>query len=178
MPNPLQMGGPPPLPDQGATGGNGLQVNGPLAGAPASGAPAAAPPPPPTHEQTVAALRHFDAIKGELTLLLKDPAAGKSDLKSRIIDGVTKLVSERMISAPQAVQQLSQVPSDPLAQRKWLQTMLMQAVQAEHGLIEHHRNTNLGSGDWATESQQHVSDPDAHMGHMAALAKNYGGKNS
>jgi len=173
MPNALDNGMPPPAQAQPGAQGNGLQQSGP----PANGAAptAMAPPPPPTHEQTVAALRHFDAIKTELTTLLQDPAAGRSDLKSKIIDGVTKLVSERMLSAPQAVQQLAQVPSDPLQQRKWMQTMLAQAMQAEQGIVEHHRNTNLGSGDWATEAQKHVSNPDDHMHHMAALAANYGG---
>jgi hypothetical protein len=171
MPNALDSGMPPPAAAQSGSDGNGLQQSGP----PPNGAPQAAPPPPPTHEQTVAALRHFDAIKGELTTLLKDPAAGRSDLKSKIIDGVTKLVSERILSAPQAVQQLAQVPSDPLLQRKWMQTMLTQAVQAEQGIVEHHRNTNLGSGDWATEAQKHNTNPDDHMEHMKALNANYSG---
>lgn len=172
MPNALDSGMPPPAQAQTGPQGNGLQQGGP----PANGAaPQAAPLPPPTHEQTVAALRHFDAIKGELTTLLKDPAAGRSDLKSKIIDGVTKLVSERILSAPQAVQQLAQVPSDPLQQRKWMQTMLTQAVQAEQGIVEHHRNTNLGSGDWATEAQKHNTNPDDHMEHMKALNANYSG---
>jgi hypothetical protein len=176
MPNPLQTGAPPPLPEQ-AGQGNGLQVNAPASPAsPANGQPAAAQPAPPTHEQTVAALRHFDAIKGGLQELLKDPVTGRSDVKDKIIDGMAKLVSERMVSAPQAVMTLSQVPSDPVAQRKWLQTQLQQTLQAEAGIMEHHRNTNLGSGDWATEAQKHASKPDDHMGHMSALAANYGGK--
>jgi hypothetical protein len=136
MPNPLQTGAPPPPPEQTSGPANGLQVNAPAA----NGAPQAAQqlPPPPSHEQTVAALRHFDAIKGGLQEMLKDPAVGRSDVKDKIIDGMTKLVAERMVSAPQAVQQLSQVPSDPIAQRKWLTTMLQQTVQAENGILDHY----------------------------------------
>lgn len=172
MPNPLESG-PMPAPAQGAepVPGNALQQSGP----PMAGAPGNAAPPPPTHAQTVAALRHFDAIKGELSTILKNPALGRSDVKSQIIDGVAKLVSERMISPGQAVIQLSQVPSDPLQQRKWIQTQMMQAVQAEHSIVETHRNTNLGSGDWATEAQQHNTNPDTHMQDIAALTAGYGG---
>src|SRR5215831_3502267 len=47
-----------------------------------------APVPTPTHGQTVAALRHFHAIQAELEALLKNPALGKSSLKSQIIDGM------------------------------------------------------------------------------------------
>jgi hypothetical protein len=173
MPNALDSGMPPPVQAQPGAQGNGLQEGGP----PANGAaPQAAPPPPPTHQQTVAALRHFDAIKGELTTLLQDPAIGRSDLRSKIIDGFTKLVSERILPAPQAVQQLGQVPNDAPGQRKWAQTMMAQTVQAEQGIVEHHRNTNLGSGDWATEAaQHHNTKPDDHLHDMAALNANYSG---
>lgn len=168
MPNPLQMGGLPPVPVQDNGSGNALQSggSGPAAspaGAPAGAMPGAAPPPP-SHEQTVAALRHFDAIKSGLVEILQDPATGKSDQKSKIIDGVTRLVSERMISAPTAVQQLAGVPAEPLEQRKWLQKMLQQAVQAEQVILAHHGMGFAGQGP-----QTASSSPDDHMDHMKAL---------
>ena len=166
MPNPLEGFGPsPPAPNPDA--GNALQQ-----GAPQQQQQQA---PPPNHDQTVAALRHFDAVKGELKTLLSNPALGKSDLKSQIIDGVTKLVSERMMKPADAVIQLSQVPENPIEQRKWLQGLMMQNQQAAQGILDHHRNTNLGSGDWATEAQKHNTNPDNHMADMSALAANYGG---
>jgi hypothetical protein len=167
MPNPLDgMGGPPIAPNPDA--GNALQ----------QGAPQQqqAAPTAPSHSQVVAALRHYDAIKSELSILLRNPALGKSDLKGAIIDGTSKLVGERFISPADAVMQLSKVPSAPLEQRKWLQGLMNQATQNEIGILNHHRNTNLGSGDWAVESQQHNSDPDNHMQDMQALAANYGPK--
>lgn len=172
MPNPLQTGAPPPPPEQTGGPANGLQVNAPPA------APGAAPqsqlPPPPSHEQTVAALRHFDAIKGGLQELLKDPAVGRSDVKEKIIDGMTKLVAERMVSAPQAVQQLSQVPSDPIAQRKWLQTMLQNTVQAENGILDHYGAGNPYLGSIAEHMAAHkAGHKDDHMGHLKALHANY-----
>jgi hypothetical protein len=171
MANPLESGSispPAPLQDapQNQSAQNGLQ-----------GQPQAQQaPPPPTHEQTVAALRHFDAIKGELTPLLANPALGKSDLKSQIIDGVTKLVSERIISAATAVQQLSQVPTDPLQQRKYLQNMMAQTVQAANAIVDHHAQGSLGSMDWAHEGKYQAPHHDDHMDHMKALGAQYGGR--
>lgn len=171
MANPLEAGSmPPPAPQQDAPVQNSLQQ-----GPAPQGAPQAAPSPP-THEQTVAALRHFHAISGELQAILKDPAVGKSDVKSKIIDGVTKLVSERMISPGQAVVQLSSVPSDPLLQRKWLNTMLQQAVQAANTVVDHHAAGHDGTMDWAQESQAQHPHADDHMTHMSALEAKYGGR--
>ena len=168
MANPLELGSvSPEAPNPDA--GNALQQGGP---APAQRAPA-----PPTHEQTVAALRHFDAIKGELTTLLNNPALGKSDVKSAVIDGVTKLVSERMLSPAQAVIQLSQVPTDPIAQRKWIQTQMAQTIQAANSVLNHHAAGTPGTLDFAQESANSpIPSQDDHMNHMAALHAQYGGR--
>jgi hypothetical protein len=168
MANPLEVGSVSPAPPN-PDGGNALQQQGP---APAQ----QKAPPPPDHQQTVAALRHFDAVKGELQTLLSNPALGKSDLKKQIIDGTVNLVSQRMMSPADAVVQLSKVPTEPLAQRKFLQGLMSQTMQAAAAILDHHRNTNLGSGDWATESQMHNTNPDNHLNDMAALQANYGQK--
>jgi hypothetical protein len=131
--------------------------------APAQQAPA------PTHAQTVAALRHFDAIKHQLMELMKLPTLGKADVKSNVIDGMTHLVSERIIPATQAVIQLSQLPNDPGQQRQWVQTMLAQAQRAEINIISHHAQGFAGQGPGQ------VPHRDNHMNDMAALHTQYGG---
>jgi len=163
MANPLEIGSvSPPAPNPDA--GNALQQGVPQQGAPQQQAP------PPSHAQTVAALRHFDAVKSELETLLKNPALGKSDVKTSVIDGVTKLVADRILSPAQAVIQLSQVPTDPIAQRKFIQQQMMQTVQAEHAIIAHHAIGFAGQGPEPTPSG------DDHMDSMQALHVNYGGK--
>ncbi len=164
MANPLETGSVSPLapnPDAGA--GNALQQ-----GAPAQ--PQQNAPPPPDHAQTVAALRHFDAIKDELKVLLANPALGKSDLKSPIIDGVTSLVSKRIIKPAEAVMQLSKVPENPLEQRKFLQQQMMQTMQAERAIIAHHAMGFAGGGPEPTPSA------DNHLDSMSALNQQYGQK--
>lgn len=173
MPNALNGGMPPPPQQETTPQGNGMMPAGQAPGGPQQ---QPATPSPPTHEQTVAALRHFDAIKGAIAPLLADPALGKSDMKSKIIDGVTKLVAERIISAGTAVDQLSKVPADPLEQRKTLQAMMQQAQQAENNILDHygHGNPSLG------EVHEHFGgrgggSPDDHMEHIKALHANYSG---
>jgi hypothetical protein len=151
------MSGAPPM-QQNALMGN---------GAPGVQSSPPAQPSPPTHAQTVAALRHFDAIKGVLTPLLQDPALGKSSMKSQIIDGVTKLVSERIISAGKAVDELSKIPADPLLQRKILQGMMQNAIQAERVILAHHAMGFAGQGP------EPIPSTDSHMDYITALHANY-----
>lgn len=160
MGNPLDsFGTSPPAPNPDAGDGNSLQQG-------ASSRPQRSPAPP-DHAQTVAALRHFDEIKSELGILLKNSSLGKSSIKSQIVDGCTSLVSKRIISPAEAVIQLSKVPDDPIEQRKMLQQQMMQTVQAERAIIAHHGSGFAGQGPEPTPSA------DSHMDIMSGLRANY-----
>lgn len=160
----------PPLPQETA--------GGPPQAAPGAGPGAPQQPPPQlSHQQAVAALRHFSAISRQLEVILQNPDLGKVDQKSNIIDGTTKLVASRIITPGQAVQQLSSVPADPLMQRKWVQQHFQQSMLAMNAVLDHHAQGSPGSGDLAHELSRSTSKPDAHMDDMSAIHAHYqGGK--
>lgn len=170
MPNPLHLGGAPspPNPDM-------PQGPSPAASPMAPAQPQQAPPPPPTHQQTVAALRHFDAIEQELTTLLKDPDLGKADMKSKIIDGTTSLVAKRIVSPAQAVMQLGSVPDRPFDQKQWLLTHYQQTVQAGAAVLAHH---GAGVATGMTPIDTTAPNPDDHQTAMAGVMSNYSGKSA
>lgn len=135
-------------------------------------APGQAPQTPaPTHGQTVAALRHFDAIQTELVAILKDPAVGKSNVKSKIIDGVTKLVADRIMTPGDAVSQLASVPGDPFQQRKWLQMHLVQAVVGKIKVLGDHAKAFGGTPENIVDK---TSNPDDHLADMQGVMGHYG----
>lgn len=165
-------GTPPPLPQETA-GGQAQMPGNAMAAQPQAGQPA----PALTHSQAVAGLRHFTAISRQLEVLLQDPDLGKADLKSKIIDGTTKLVASRIITPGQAVIQLGSVPADPLMQRKWVQQHFQQTMVAMNAVLDHHAQAVPGTGDLPTEMAQSVSRPDSHLDDMNALHSHYqGGK--
>ena len=124
-------------------------------------------PPAPTHEQTVAALRHFNAILGELKGLLADPDLGKADMKSEIIDGTAKLVADRIIAPAQAVTQLATVPERPFQQKQWAETHLQQIMQARDAVVAHHAIAFAG------QPPQEAPSDDDHMGMMARMVQQH-----
>lgn len=163
MSNPLEIGMTSPAPPNPDAGTNALQQG--AAPQQQQQAPAA-----PNSAQTVAALRHFNAIQDELNVLLKNPGLGKSDIKGAAIDGVSKLVAQRIMKPAEAVIELSKFPSEPIQQRKYVQQQMMQTVQAEHAVIAHHGAGFAGGGPEPTPSA------DDHFEHMSQLHANYGGK--
>ena len=129
--------------------------------------------PAPSHAQTCAALRHFSAVMGELHKLSKNPDLGRSDVKGLVIDSVSKLVAQRVLTPASAVVELSSVPEDPLAQRKWVKGMMQKTAQAQNAVLDHHVAGTPGSLDWATESQHAPYNSDDHHSIMTGLAGNY-----
>jgi hypothetical protein len=175
MPNALQGGMPPvPRPDQQPPQtAQAPSFTNALAMPSQASQPPAQQMPAPSHLETVAALRHFMAIIGRLKTLSKDPALGRSDCKMQIIDGMTSLVAERMMSAPQAVAQLGNVPSDPPGQRKWVNQMLQQTISAQNNVLDHHVAAHPATLDWAQESQHQPGSVDDHMQTMTGLGARY-----
>lgn len=132
-----------------------------------------APPqqmPAPSHQQTVAALRHFDAIGKQLEIALKDPELGKSDIRSKVIDGMTTLVADRIIPPGQAVTQLATFPDRPFEQKAWLIQHYQQTQQAKDAVLSHHAMASAGQGPEPTPSA------DSHMDDMQGLHAQYQGK--
>lgn len=131
--------------------------------------------PAPSHAETVATIRHMQAIISELRTLMKDPNLGKTDMRSAIIDGAAKLVSSRILTPSEAVQQLSQVPDRPFDQKKWIEQNYMQSVQAISSVLQHHAQSAVGTGNYDLESLMHTSDPDKHQETMRnMLSTHYG----
>lgn len=181
MANPLQVGQPTPEPpdiggmqgeNQGTPQGNLLMQGGAgQAGpAPVQGQPQQQPQQPaPTHAQTVAAMRHFSEINNEFMPLLQSPELGKADMKSGIIDAVTKLVAGRIVPPGAAVQQLAGVPSNPREQKQWLAQLFQQNQQAAAVILEQHRRAFAGQPD----NPNDIYNADNHGDHINGVMSHY-----
>ncbi|HLH92066.1 MAG TPA: hypothetical protein VKX28_26840 [Xanthobacteraceae bacterium] len=176
--NPLQTSGPPaaPLPNAPLAPSPGASPQATSAPAPGATAPAAMPPPP-THAQTVATLRHLHMVNAAFAPILQDRDLGKTDQKSSIIDAVVHLVAERVVPQASAVMLLSQVPTDPLEQRKWLQNFYDGNERAAVTVLEHHAAGGPQTLDWQADQASFTPyDRNAHMKTMDGVVANYRGR--
>lgn len=155
---------PQPNPDQQGA----LSGGGPVA-------PQPSPPmqqPAPSHQQVVASLRHFAAIGKQLEIALKDPDLGKSDIKDKVIDGMTTLVADRIIDPREAVSQLTTFPDRPFEQKQWLLRHLQKVMMARNAILDHHRVSNLPAAEVPP-----TPSGDNHMQDMAGMMQaHYPGK--
>ncbi len=165
-------GGPPDAPNPDPMSpqpGNALSAAGGQPG-PSGAGPQQQMPPPPSHQMTVAALRHFDAIEQETKGLLADPDCGKMDMKSKIIDGAAGLVARGIMTPTTAVDQLATVPKSPFDQKQWLEQHLMQAIQSADAVLTHYQ---MGG----PQDDTSAPDPSQHIDMISALQKHYGPSN-
>lgn len=175
----------PPAPRPNAGGANANALSATAAAMPAAapfpmGAPGAAQQPPqqqapaPNHAQTVGTLLHLHAFAEMYRSLLAAPQLGRASLKSQVIDGVSKLVSQRYINTGQAVSLLSGFPDDPQDQRKWVQQHLARDRQAELMLLAHHAaGSTEGVGYDQTPPANRADD---HLDMMSGMHAMYGGR--
>jgi len=127
--------------------------------------------PAPTNAQTVTALRHFSAIEQELSELMKDPDLGKTDMRSKVIDGMTRLVSEGLVPASGAVRDLGTFPERPYDQRVWVNKHFMNTVMAQVSILAHHQ---AGAATGQNVEPDWTADPDDHQSIIAGLTARYG----
>lgn len=177
MPNPLQSATPPdaPMPDAGPLASP--QGTAPSqGGSPLQAGPQQQPVAPPSHAQTVATLRHLHAVNREFGVVLQNPNLGKSDVKSAVIDAVTKLTADRIVSPAAAVMLLTQVPDQPLDQRKWAQNFYDSNARAEAMVLDHHAAGGPASLDWGADQAGFTPpDTDNHMKTMDGVVAHYKG---
>ncbi len=129
-------------------------------------------PPAPTQAQTLASLRHFSEINQAITPVLKSPELGKADLKSKIIDAVTKLVASRVVTPAAAVMQLAGVPDKPREQKAWATNLYMQNEKASALILDQHRRAFAGKPDDPHDQY----NPDNHIEHMGGVMEHYRGR--
>jgi hypothetical protein len=157
----------PPAPDMHHMQGPLMAPNAP----PGQGGQPPQAPPAPTHAQTVATLRLFQAVISELNQIAKNPDLGKASVKSQIIDGTSKLVAERLISPAAAVTTLATVPEKPYEQKVWIQNQMQQTMVARAAVLAHHAAAFAGQGP------QPTPDTDGHMDDVNSMvASHYGQK--
>lgn len=129
--------------------------------------------PAPTHAQTVAAMRHFWAIRDVIAEVMQDPALGKSSVKKRIVDGVAELVANRILTPGDAVKELMEVPERPYDQKQWLIDADRMARQAQIAVLDHYAYGHQGVAAHLIDRE---SDPEDHLDHMAGLMEQFRGR--
>ncbi len=105
------------------------------------GAPGGAPgagPPAPSHEQTAAALYHLNEFQRQWKKLLDIPDIGKKDIKGDVLEMMADVMGEGLVTLPQVMNELKQLPTDALGQRQWVEEHFKKAQQAAVAILTHH----------------------------------------
>src|SRR6185503_15303580 len=93
-------------------------------------------PPAPTHQETVAALRHFHEIQRQLGPLLKNPKLGKDDMKGDVYTVGASLLGGGFMTLPEVMTELKSFPKEPIDQRKWIEMHYNNAVAAQSKVLD------------------------------------------
>lgn len=94
--------------------------------------------PAPNFQMTVAALKHMRMFAQEWEKLLKNDDIGKVDIKGQFIEGMARLMGDRIVTLPQTLQMMKSFPENPLAQRQWVQEHYARDRAAKAMIMQQH----------------------------------------
>jgi hypothetical protein len=169
--NPLANVAAPPQP-QGGMQGNQQQQN-PLArlAGPMPGLPQIPQQPSPTRAQTVAAVHRLGAVMDAMRSVMSADGFGRTNVRPKILDEASKLLASRLLSLPEVMQSIGQVPDDPLAQKEKVEAIYNAAQQAEGQVIDHHGSA-VATGKVPRDGGEKY-DIGSHDRHMTGLLNHY-----
>lgn len=128
--------------------------------------------PAPTHEQTVAALRHLAMFQKEFGKILSLPDVGKVDIKGPVLEMMADVMGDGLVTLPQVMNQLKNFPMEPLQQRQWVEQHLANAQQAAQAILQQHAMSKGPLGPWEIENAARGGSSD-HIAMMSGLVNQY-----
>ena len=163
--NPLADQRQPQQPQGPSQGANPLaRLAGPLPGLPP-------PPPAPTAAQTTAAVRRFGLVQEAMRAVMSQDGYGRQNVRPAILDQASKLLSSRVLSLPEVMNEIGKVPDDPLAQKALVESIFNGARQAEASVIDHYGSA-IAAGRVPRGGGEKY-DVANHDRHMSELLKHY-----
>jgi hypothetical protein len=146
------------------------QGGNPLAALAAQAAPQQQPAPAPTHAQAVAAMHRFGQIKSAMAPVIADPNLGKTNVRPKLLDAASKLLGSKVLSLPEIMNSIKNLPDDPIQQKKFVENIMNTATQAQLTVLQQHRNAQLPE-----DQEPDEWTPDNHADNMAGLMAHYQG---
>lgn len=119
-------------------------------------------------QQLMAGLHHLGAFQKQFSPLLKSPVLGKGNIRPKIFDAAAVLIGNGIFTVPEVINGIKDLPDDPVDQKKWLETKLLNTQQAEQKLISDYIGQGPGQDSVGPEYS-----PDSHREHMTGLMGNY-----
>ena len=132
------------------------------------------PPPSIDHHQAVTMLRHFDEIEKQMTKLSKNPKLGKENIRPDVFSAAADLLAKGFMTLPQLMNEIKTVPNDPSDQKLWVGRVLRNAQAARLQIMDDHRTSNPGTGNWKAEIAALGQAPDLpHYAIVSGISDQY-----
>lgn len=130
------------------------------------------PAPAPTENQTIAAVHHFGQIKSAFGPMLKDPKLGKDNIRPKLLDTMSKLLANKVLTLPEIMNAAKALPEDPIQQKKFVEKIYNDNSKAQMMVLQQHAQAKFPEPEPGAPEPTPYS-PDTHADEMSALLKQY-----
>jgi hypothetical protein len=129
------------------------------------------PQPVPNRAQTTAAVHRFSAVQNAMRAVMEDKDFGKANIRPVLLDEASKLLGSKILSLPEVMNSIKDLPDDPIQQKAFVQNIFNNAQQSEAAVLDHH-GAAIASGKLPPDGGQDYSAGN-HEQHMNGLMRHY-----
>lgn len=136
-------------------------------------------PSPLADPETASALfEHLTTFQREWEGLLQVPGIGKKDVKGSIMEMMADMMGQGYVTLAAVMNQLKDLPTNPLGQKQWVEEHLRKAEQAAIGVLRQHAALSppLQNGEFEqalSRSPTRTRARDGHADMMGRVVKHF-----
>lgn len=127
--------------------------------------------PAPTAAQTTAAVHRFNEIQNAMRKVMEDKNFGRSNIRPKLLDAASKLLGAKILSLPEIMNSIKDIPDDPIKQKAFVQNIFNSAKQSELNVLEHH-SAAVQAGIIPPDGGDPYDD-EKHSDHIDGLMQHY-----
>jgi hypothetical protein len=127
--------------------------------------------PAPTAAQTTAAVHRFGAIQSAMRSVMEDKVFGTGNIRPKLLDAASKLLGTKILSLPEVMNSIKDIPDDPIQQKAFVQNLFNSAKQAEANVLDHY-GAAIKAGLISADDENGYAE-DSHGQHIDGLMKHY-----
>lgn len=125
----------------------------------------------PSYDQVQAASHYLHSVNTAIEPLIKDDMLGKENIRPKMFDVAARLIGDRIVSLPEAMNYIKTMPDNPAEQKVWLLKLYQSNKIAQDRVLDDYM---ASGGDPFTDKQGSAYSQDTHGKHIKELMNHYG----
>lgn len=103
--------------------------------------------------EAMAGIHRFSSVRAAMASVLADPKLGRENIRPKLLDAGSKLLASKVLSLPELMNAIKDLPDDPVKQRQFVDNIFNSAGQAREVLMQQYQQHESDDDGWSLDKQ-------------------------